>query len=88
MPRVPVEDQPGFDEAVTAVVRALTAAGYPHLWSPAKRDYLARVVLAAGLEAGAIELGCPHVVTSDEGTSYCALAESTARRSDGSSEVG
>lgn len=28
------------------------------------------------LEAGAT---CPHVVSSDEGTSYCALAEATAR---------
>ena len=28
------------------------------------------------LEAGAT---CPHIVTSDEGTSYCALAEASAR---------
>ena len=38
-----------------------------------------RRIYRAGWDAAMAGATCPHIVTSDEGTSYCALAEQTAR---------
>jgi hypothetical protein len=47
--------------------------------------YLSRMrrVYNLGREHGAADATCPHIVTSDEGTSYCDLAEQTANSSAG-----
>ena len=37
-----------------------------------------RLLLGDGRQHGAAQARCPHIRSSDEGTSYCALAEQTA----------
>ena len=59
-----------------AQLQACTAI-YPGAWGDCIIELRDRI---AALEAGAT---CPHIVTSDEGTSYCGLAEQGASSSAG-----
>jgi len=72
-PMVPAATTP----APVATDEELTLVADSHrLWKDSRR-----ALYNLGREHGASQASCPHIRSSDEGTSYCALAEQVAAAS-------
>jgi hypothetical protein len=76
-----------IDAATPEQIRAVTPEAAPVATDAELRDLSSREVWTVdarralynlGREHGAAQARCPHIRSSDEGTSYCALAEQTA----------
>lgn len=67
------------DDIRQRAIDVATDALVEHWSSPGSATHTVRVQALAVVDAlkAAGLLGCPHVITSDEGTSYCGLAQRT-----------